>query len=245
MDPFAFRSILIALLLSLTAAAQPVSVPLHDGESAAANLSIAGDGSRAALLLHQCNRDQSMWAPLISALNERGVSTMTVDLRGYGESATASYNVREHGFDTVVQNVGKDILSINATWRDSTTDAEQRVVVGASCGGGLATRLAVEADDVDALLLFSPSLRSNWLPDPAREKLDSTRDVPALAVVAEDDTAAVESIGLVFDRNASPLSQRITYKGDLHGQPLFEFDPLLATVMASWIERVFDSAEAE
>ncbi len=245
MDPLAFRSVLIALLLPLAAPAQPVSVPLHDGETAAANLSMAGDGSRAALLLHQCNRDQSMWAPLVAALNERGISTMTVDLRGYGESATASYNVREHGFDTVVSNVGRDIQSINAAWRESTTDADYRVVVGASCGGGLATRLTVEADDIDGLLLFSPSLRSRWLPDAAREELDRIRDIPALSVVAEDDAAAMESIGLVFDRNASPLSQRITYKGGLHGQPLFEHDPLLATVMASWIERVLDSADAE
>ncbi|MDJ0761129.1 MAG: alpha/beta fold hydrolase [Woeseiaceae bacterium] len=245
MHSVAVRLTLIALLFPLAVFAGPVSVALHDGETAAAKLNIVDDGTRAALLLHQCNRDQSMWAPLVDALNERGVSTMTVDLRGYGESGTATYNVREHGFDTVVENVGKDILSINNAWRDATADADRRVVIGASCGGGLATRLTVEADDIDALLLFSPSLRSRWLPDSARDGLERIRQLPALAVVAEDDTAAVESIGLVFDRNASPLSQRITYKGGLHGQPLFEHDPLLATVMASWIERVLDSADAE
>ena len=245
MIPDAIRLTLLALLFPLIAVPGPLTVPLHDGATAAATLNIVGEGEKTALLLHQCNRDQRMWVPLVEELNRRGISTMTVDLRGYGESATENYDVRRHGFDTIVENVGDDIVSIDAAWRGATLGATHRVVVGASCGGGLAMRLAVEADDIDGLLLFSPSLRSRWLPDSAREALDKTRDLPLLAVVAEGDSAAVESIGMAFDRNASTMSQRITYKGDLHGQPLFESDPLLATVMAAWISRVLEPGSVQ
>src|SRR5438045_604273 len=41
-----------------------------------------------ALLLHQINRDRKSWDPVAAQLATAGINTLTLDLRGFGESGT-------------------------------------------------------------------------------------------------------------------------------------------------------------
>ncbi len=229
---------LLLLFLPFMAIADEVSITLHDGEVAKGHLQVTDAIAPAVILFHQCNRTQAMWAPLVDLLRERGYSTMTVDLRGYGESATDDYDVLRDGYRTSSMNRPADLDSFNAFWRDKLPDASHRVVVGASCGGGMATQTVIQHGDIDGLVLFSPSLRR--LGDEYRARLDETAKTPVLAITSIGDENADASIELVFAPNRVERSRKIIYKGERHGEPLFEIDPALPALMAGWIRETIE-----
>ena len=232
---------LLLLFLPFMAAADEVSIALHDGEIAKGHLHAGAADSPAVILFHQCNRTQALWSPLVALLREQGYSTLTVDLRGYGESATDDYDVLRDGYRISGINRADDLDSFNAFWRETLPDASHRVVVGASCGGGMATQTVIQHGDIDGLVLFSPSLRR--LADKYRARLDETADTPVLAITSIGDENADASIELVFEPNRVERSRKLIYKGERHGEPLFEIDPALPALMAGWIRETIELTE--
>lgn len=218
--------------------AQNVKIELPDGHELAATLTIDDAKNPSALLLHQCNRTKEMWKPLVDELVKAGFNTITVDMRGYGQSANDAYNIDKQDYDYVTQHFRNDIDQINAYWRKQLPQSEYRVVVGASCGGGLAAKTAVTNEDIRSLVLFSPSLRPHWLAPEYRDRLSKQKMLPILGIASEGDTKALKYIEEVFDENQSSMSQNMVYKGRMHGEPLFAHDPKLAQYITDWILRV-------
>lgn len=196
--------------------------------------------SIAVLMLHQCNRDQSMWSPLVSHFQKAGFATMTVDFRGYGKSKTADFNVdgTDQDYLNATQHVKSDVFVIYEAFKAQAPLAEKRVVIGASCGGGGAGLLAANHDDIDALVLFSPSMRDYWFPAQNWQKLAEKSLLPVLAIAAKQDTNALSAIDRVTDVSQAEYTEYIRYNGRLHGQPLFEFDSNLADKIVSWVIKV-------
>ena len=221
------------------AQAEEVSVPLQDGYPLSGNL-LNPDSRHAVLLLHQCNRDQTMWQPLVSRLTEAGFGIMTVDFRGYGKSKSDEYDVDRSDDDYLIATaeMNSDVVSIYQFWQSHTAKAEKRVLVGASCGGGGAGILASEFADIDALVLFSPSMRDYWFPEEKWPKLQSKDTLPILAIASKQDKNAMGAIDKATEKSQSPHTEYIRYNGRLHGQPLFQQDTNLADKMLNWIKRV-------
>ena len=156
-------AILTLSFFSIAANSESISITLEDKAELYGELSLKSPDANSALLLHQCNRDLNMWKPLVEELEARGFSILTVDMRGYGKSASETFDIEKHDYENVTQHFKNDIDQINEFWRQQLPASRQRVVVGASCGGGLATKSAVMFQDIKALVLFSPSLREHWI----------------------------------------------------------------------------------
>ena len=230
--------LLVLVHLPLCSLAENISITLKDNTTINGELSNSEAVAKAALLLHQCNRDQTMWHPLVDQLVEREFSVLTVDMRGYGKSASAEFDIRKHNYNEVTRHFKEDIDQINEFWRQATPDSLQRVVVGASCGGGQATKIAAMDEDISALVLFSPSLREHWVDNSYVARLADRKNLPVLGIASEGDENSLKAVRSVFAQNASRHSQITIYKGDLHGEPLFAHDPKLAVYIADWIGRV-------
>ena len=84
--------LLATLLFALASSAKPVPAPrivdltAADGTKLKATYFSAGKPGPGVLLLHQCNRQRKVWAPLAQALAESGLNVLTLDFRGFGES---------------------------------------------------------------------------------------------------------------------------------------------------------------
>lgn len=234
---FVISAILTLLFFPFVANAESISITLEDKTELYGELSMDNSDADSALLLHQCNRDLEMWKPLVEELQVRGFNILTVDMRGYGRSASETFDIEKHDYEYVTRHLKNDIDQINQFWRQHLPDSRQRVVVGASCGGGLATKSAVMFQDIEALVLFSPSLREHWIDEKYRQELANRPILPILGIASEGDSNSMLAIESVFGQSQSDLSQKIIYKGDRHGEPLFAHDPELANYISDWIVR--------
>src|SRR5215813_2119673 len=88
------RLIAIIILISIPMlAAEPRDLTLKakDGVAIKATLYSAAKKGPAVLLLHQCNRTRKDWAPLAESLAASGITVLTMDYRGFGESDGPRY----------------------------------------------------------------------------------------------------------------------------------------------------------
>ena len=86
--------VLLAALLSMSSlstqsvtAPRQVTLSAADGTKLAATYYSAGKPGPAALLLHMCNTTRQSWDPLGPRLAAAGIHALSVDYRGFGESA--------------------------------------------------------------------------------------------------------------------------------------------------------------
>src|SRR5262249_24047751 len=83
---------LLACVFGFAASAQnpaaPLSVDLKaaDGTPLKATYFVASRPGPGLLLLHQSNRDRKSWDSLAAQLANAGINTLTLDMRGFGES---------------------------------------------------------------------------------------------------------------------------------------------------------------
>src|SRR5271165_2626727 len=83
------QSFLLAALALSTPAQQPRVLDLTspDGTNLKATFFLASKPSPGLLLLHQCNRQRKVWDDLAQKFAASGINVLTVDFRGFGESA--------------------------------------------------------------------------------------------------------------------------------------------------------------
>jgi len=99
--PSALASALLLLLAGAgTAAADsvtgtPAVLAAPDGAKLAATYYSAGRPGPGILLCHQCNMDRKSWNGLAEKLARAGFHVLTIDYRGFGESAGARHNERD------------------------------------------------------------------------------------------------------------------------------------------------------
>ena len=82
-------TLLLFFLLSCTialAAERTVDLKASDGATLKASYFQADKPGPGVLLLHQCNRERSVWDGLAQQLSAAGINVLTLDLRGFGES---------------------------------------------------------------------------------------------------------------------------------------------------------------
>jgi len=235
---------LFLVTASHSAVAEFVQIQMDDGHTIVADVKTPNQSRVSVLLMHQCNRNQTMWEPVVRRLNAAGISTMTVDFRGYGRSKSAAFDI-EASYEKSTQLFRQDIDNIYDAWLEHTPGASKRGVGGASCGGGMASLLASQHKDIKALMLFSAALRPYWFPVENWETLNARRDLPVLGIISIKDTnangqKAIIATERVLAASRSENTQFIRYNGRLHGEPLFAHDPSLPDVMTNWLVRVLN-----
>lgn len=233
-----FFVVILSLFTTVTYASE-IEIKAKDGISLKgfANKTSA---DKAVLFLHQCNREQTMWKPVVNKLSYLGYSTTTVDFRGFGLSKSNNYNIDESDEDYMKASkyVKDDVHDIYHHWLLQTKNAKKRVVVGASCGGGAAGILAANYNEINGLVLLSPSMRDYWMPEENWEKLSLKKDLPVLTIAAKEDKNAMTAINRVTEMSQAKDTQYVRYNGKLHGDPLFKHDKILADNMVNWIVKV-------
>ena len=130
-----------------------VTISAQDELPLVGTLNTDGGGSPqpGVLLLHMLGGKRSDWndTGLIDTLNAEGYATLTLDLRGHGDSiAQVDWALAEE--------------DINVVWEWFTSQPEidpaNSVIIGASIGSNLALRTAASQPTVQAAVLLSPGL---------------------------------------------------------------------------------------
>lgn len=233
-----------ALLTSITgASAAPVSIKGAEDFPIAGDYQAGAEGSPGVLFLHQCNRDRHMYAPVATLLEKEGIHTLAIDFRLFGDSQAGDYTrARLEAMESREEQMtfwrtmarelwGDDVKAAYDYLRGKVGDAPIGVI-GASCGGAQAIRLASERD-VAVLSLFSAATSPRTM-----EVYETLPSMPTLFITSE---AELPQIRPYFDKASHSANRLIEYKGDGHGEPLMTQDASLAGTIALWFSAHLDT----
>ena len=212
-----------------------VDLKAPDGTSLKGTFFSNGKPGPGVLLLHQCNRQRKVWDDLATRLATAGLSVMTVDLRGYGDSSGTPIDklspeesnvVFNQKFPTDVETAYQFLVSQPGVARNDI------VVGGASCGVNQSVHVAANHREVKALLLLSEGT------DPSgRQFLRNSPNIPVFMAAADDDPdfGVTEIMQWLFSFSTNPLSKFVHYPTGGHGVEMFDAHKELPGMIVAWV----------
>jgi dienelactone hydrolase len=240
----AFIKIISAALLTLTASSQANDLTLTTDkgfELKASYYQSNTTSDRAVLLLHQCNYNRTMYNDIGQQLSDKGIHALSLDFRGFGESANDEFSVekvqalpreeRRAAWQKLSKYWPSDVQLAYDHLKSKMSDKGIVGVVGASCGGSQAITLA-EKNSVNVMGFFSSGQREENI----ARYTKTLANKPTLIIASEKDTGTYESAQKLFIASTNMSSKFIAYKGTAHGYPLLDSDTQLASYMVSWLD---------
>jgi hypothetical protein len=193
--------------------ARAVDLRAVDGTVLKATYFAAAKPGPGTLLFHQSNRTRKSWEDIAAELAAAGIHTLTVDMRGHGETGGQEV-ARQKRFGDV-ETAFQFLASLPGVKRD---------VIGIG-GAGV---IGVE-NSVEAARLHSAEVKSLVLLSGETESLDFLRQasqLPELFVVADDDEypPIVEAMELLYVTASSP-SRKFVHFSASHGAPWRWYEP--------------------
>jgi pimeloyl-ACP methyl ester carboxylesterase len=220
-----------ALLVSLpvTAGSEKTDVDIQtaDGSTLKGSYYAPGKPGPAMLLLHQCNLDRHAWDGLAQDLADAGFHVLTIDFRGFGQSAGGSRDKWPGDVDvayaylTALPGVDKSRVAAG----------------GASCGVTQASNLAVRHHEIKALMLLSGSASDAW-----KQYIAATPSVAVFGVASVGDANANKGIHEAVAGSTNPQSRGLHLDGTEHGVPMFAKHPELEPMIVQWLKAQLASA---
>src|SRR5881398_493900 len=172
-----------------------------------------------ALLFHQSNRTRKEWADVAGQLAAAGINTLTVDVRGHGESGgqESRGEARKKQWPLDLDAAFQYLISQPDVKRD---------VIGIGGAGVIGVENSVEtarrhSDQVKSLVLLSGETSRDGL-----QFLRQASQLPELFVVADDDeySPIVEAMELLYITASSPSRKFVHYSAS-HEAPWLWYEP--------------------
>ena len=226
------------LILAVSCAAQQAPAPrvvdlaAADGTKLKATFYSAGKPGPGVLLLHQCNQQRKGWDGLATQLAAAGISVLTLDFRGYGESeGTAPKDLPQAEAVKVLNEKWPGDVDVAYGYLVSQPGVNAHVVGagGASCGVNQAIHLAGRHPEVKTLVLLSGNADRE-----GRTFLSKSEKMPVLLSAARDDGGAVELMEWLYSLSTNPGSKFVEYPNGGHGVDIFAAHKDLPAMIVDW-----------
>jgi dienelactone hydrolase len=231
--------LLVALLiLAVNCVAQQVPAPrvvdltATDGTKLKATFFPAGKPGPGVLLLHQCNQQRKGWDGLATQLAAAGISVLTLDYRGYGDSeGKAPKDLPPAEGAKVLNEKWPGDVDVAYRYLVSQPGVNAHTVGagGASCGVNQAIHLAIRHPEVKSLVLLSGNADRE-----ARQFLTASKKMPLLLSAAKDDDGAVELMEWLYSLSPNPGSKFLEYPDGGHGVNIFAAHKDLPVLIVDW-----------
>jgi pimeloyl-ACP methyl ester carboxylesterase len=164
--------------------------------------------SPAVLLLHMYGGSRIDWGPEAEILQQAGIASLAIDLRGQGETGGAE------DWGLAVED-----LSAAHAWieRQPAADAERRGTVGASIGANLALTHAARDPSIRAVALLSPGM--DYFGVSLEGLMAVYGERPILLAASAKDTYSADTIQ-VLAGEGTQTAVPLLYPGSSHGTEL-------------------------
>jgi dienelactone hydrolase len=248
------RSVSQAQSLQQPPVPQVVELKASDGTVLKASYFAAAKPGPGVLLLHQINRTRKAWDDLAGQLAAAGINTLTLDMRGFGESGSP-YTKLTDAERAQVRNMWPG--DVDTAWQYLVSQpGVKRDVIGVGGAGWFGVLPSVEvarqhAAEVKSLVLLSGETLQDGL-----QFLRQASQLPGLFVVADDDEypPTVEAMELLYITASNPGKKFVHYSAaqeapwlwyetaDVdkvpaaggHGTDLFKVHPELPGIIVNW-----------
>jgi dienelactone hydrolase len=193
-------------------AARVVDLKASDGIVLKASFFAAAKPGPGVLLLHQSNRTRKSWDELAGQLAVAGMNTLTLDMRGFGESGGTPHDRLTDAERAQVRNMLPG--DVNTAWQYLVSQpGVKRDVIGVGGAGWFGVLPSVEvarqhAAEVKSLVLLSGETLQDGL-----QFLRQASQLPGLFVVADDDEypPTVEAMELLYITSSNPGKRFVHY----------------------------------
>ena len=253
--PIAILCLSSVIALAMTASGEGPKSPGHvvdlkasDGTNLKATYFAAGKPGPGVLLLHQSNRTRDSWDGVARQLAAAGINTLTLDMRGFGESGGKASDKMTDDIDKAFQF----LISQPGVNRD---------VIGAGGAGGLGVGYSVElarqhSAQVKSLVLLSGETLGGKLARVGYQFLHQTWQLPELFVFSDDDEypPTQDAMKLLYVTASSPSKKLVHYSAAEdapwlwyetsnaskvpanggHGTDMFKVHPELPGIIVHW-----------
>ncbi len=226
-----------------------VDLKASDGTILKASYFAAAKPGPGVLLLHQGNRTRQSWDGLAGQLAAAGINTLTLDMRGSGESGGKHQKWPRE--DTPVKKIWAD--DIDAAWKYLTSQPEVNGdVIGLGGSGLLGVDNSVLTARRHSTAVKSLVLLSGETFLPGQQFLRQASQLPGLFVVADEDEdpPTEEVMEWIYGVSSCPGKRFVHYAGKKapwkgfedtgttaagsHGTDLFKTHPELPGIIADW-----------
>jgi pimeloyl-ACP methyl ester carboxylesterase len=253
--PIAILCLSSVIALVMTASGEGPKSPGHvvdlkasDGTNLKVTYFAAGKPGPGVLLLHQSNRTRDSWDGVARQLAAAGINTLTLDMRGHGESGGKASDKMTDDIDKAFQF----LISQPGVNRD---------VIGAGGAGGLGVGYSVElarqhSAQVKSLVLLSGETLGGKLARVGYQFLHQTWQLPELFVFSDDDEypPTQDAMKLLYVTASSPSKKLVHYSAAEdapwlwyetsnaskvpanggHGTDMFKVHPELPGIIVHW-----------
>src|SRR5438874_12611769 len=194
-------------------AGRVVDLKASDGTILKASYFAAAKPGPGVLLVHQSNRTRDSWDGLARQLAAAGINTLTLDMRGFGESG---------GTPPFFKRTDEERAKVRTMWPGDIETAFQylvsqpgvkRDVIGVGGAGSFGVIASVEvarqhSAEVNSLVLLSGETLQDGL-----QFLRQASQLPGLFVVADDDEypPTVEAMEWLYISSSSPGKKFVHY----------------------------------
>ena len=229
----------LAALLALPATAEStaagstvVEVTAADGVKLAATYASPGKPGPGVLLLHMCNSDRSAWEGLAAKLAARGIHSLALDYRGYGDSGGARLEGAEQRQVRTEKWPGDVDAAFELLRSRPGVDRARIGAAGGSCGVDQAVALARRhPGEVTALVLLAGGVDGD-----GTTFLAENPWLPILASASRDDGQAVGTMRWMIGFSSHPENRFLEYPHGGHGTEMFAVHADLEPKIADWFQ---------
>jgi dienelactone hydrolase len=228
-----FPALVFACAAPARGGQRAVDLTASDGTKLKATYFDAGKPGPGVLLLHQCNRDRKVWDRLAAELADAGMSVLTIDNRGFGESGGTPHDKLSPAHEAKVETEKwPGDFDVALTYLESQPGVMRSMIGlgGASCGVNNSLQLARRHPEVRSLVLLSGPTDFN-----GRNYLRNSAKTPVFFAAADDDEFGSQTeIEWLYALTSNPGKQLVHYAKGGHGADMFPVHPELPGLITNW-----------
>jgi dienelactone hydrolase len=186
-----------------------------------------GKSAPAVMLLHMCNTDRKSWTPVAEQLAANGISALTVDNRGFGESGGPRFQDATPEVQAQVRDKWPSDFDTDFNWLLSQPGVDKNRVGagGGSCGVNNVVKLASRHREIRSLVLLAGGTDSAGV-----NYLRQNAWIPLFTSAAADDEYSSEAPQLMqwfAEVTGNPRNKFVGFKDGRHGTEIFGPHPEL------------------
>lgn len=216
-----------AMAYGQSASTKDVDITAPDGTKLRATFFAAARPGPGVLLLHMCNTVRKSWEPVARELSEKGISALTIDNRGFGESGGPRF---EGASPAVIQQLnekwpGDFDAAYDFLLAQPGVDKTRIAAGGGSCGVNNAVKLAERHPDLKTLVLLSGNTDAAGI-----NYIVQHPERPIFTAAAADDEynpATLKLMQWYSELSGNPRTKFSGFKDGRHGTEIFGPHPEL------------------
>jgi dienelactone hydrolase len=234
--PFlSFVLLAAGIAYSQTPSSKDVDITAPDGIKLRATFFFAGKPGPGVMLLHMCNTARKSWEPVAKELSEKGVSALTIDNRGFGESGGPRFEGSSPDVKKQLNDKwpGDFDAAYDYLVGQPGIDKARIAVGGGSCGVGNAIGVAQRHPDVKSMVLLAGGMDLAGINFIAQHP-----QRPIFTAAAADDEynpATLELMEWFSDISGNRRTKFSGFKDGRHGTEIFGPHPELVHQIVAFL----------